>query len=353
MFPTAEPPETQAPPAPVSRREAAIEMHRRLETLEDAAGFAAATRAMIDRLADRLLEMQRLAERVADAPGEVEDREVAYAKINLLAHQAGALAEKPVYQDVPVLRGGAFRFELAGDPDPLEVEIANLRAQGEGSLGLFEHVDAMFLMVGAGGPVLAGQGVPLPDREVEAAPPRALPEGTYRVQVTYEAIDASLVRLQLLSLEGEILAEREGLDLSADGDGVEVDLENGLALILDRVARAAEMDIGTTTSQVVEWRHESGERLASAEGWFHETVQPRDFELYALFLEGPIETVTAARAAIEAFEARLEARLEALLEGFSGGDLEPSGLRLALRPGAPAWDAIDSEALKDALAEEV
>lgn len=349
--------DAEDPVPPIISRDEARRLHHLLDTLEDAAAFALKTLVKVDLLADRLVAMQTIAEKIADKSGPVEDREVAHAKIELFAQQCDVIAKKATHEGVPVLEGGCYRFPLPpvlpDTPEALEVEVPNLRSRGEGSLGLFEHVDAMVAIVGPGGRVLAGHEVPVVMNE-DGELPEKLPPGRYRVELTYLALDASNVRVQLLGEEDdEVIVTAKEVDLSADTEGQEVDLGIGLALTLDRIARADEVEIESSTVQSLEWRHEKGERLDSLEGWFHETVQPRDFELYALFLERPLGVVRAAKERLEAFEGEVARWLEAVAEHVDLGALDEPNLIERLRPNAPAWAAVDGDALLLALAEEV
>lgn len=344
--PAASPERNEAPVLWRPSRDEATDLHRSLDALESALAFGARTRARLHLLEDRLVGMQTLAEDVGEAPGSMEDREVACAKIELLAQQFDVLAKKAVHESVPVLEGGSFRFSEVD----LEIEIPNLRARGANSLGLFEHVEQMLARLGPGGCVLAGQAVPVASDEDpwvsddgdEPPPSEGLPEGEYRVEVTYYAADASLVGLRLLGPDDRIWAEHHDLDLSADVDPEEVDLGVGLALVLERLGGSEEVELEHQTVQTLEWKHDTGERLESLEGWFHETVQPRDFELYALYLEQPLGTVRSVREEVEAFINRADAAVDALLE--------PLGLAEQISaeeflPGADAWSLFDTSRL--------
>lgn len=318
-------------------------LHRSLDALDGALAFGAGTRARLHQLEERLVAMQTLAEDASNAESSVEDREVACAKIEIFAQQFDVFARRPVHESVPVLEGGHFRFLDAGLEPPLEVEVPNLRARGEGSLGLFEHVDRMVARIGPGGCALAGFAVPAREPNAPEDGPRGvLPEGEYTLEVTYLALDASVATVRLLDREGRVFANRRDVNLSAEGDAEEVDLGIGVALILKRVARNQEIEIEHQTLQNLVWCHDVGERLESMEGWFHETVQARDFELYALYLEQPLGIIRRVLAEIETFEARVDTEVDRLLERFGPPD---GDLQEEFKPGASTWSLFETTRL--------
>lgn len=348
----------EAPRAPIDPATAQSLQHL-LDTLEEVAGFTATTGARVDLVLDRLVSMQALAENVVSEPGTVDDRELACAKIGLLAQQLDVIARKPVFQDVPVLEGGRFHFALAAAlpdmPESITVEVPNLRARGADSLGLFEHVDAMLGVVGPGGRVDAAyeSDVVVPDETKLDGPEVALegrlPEGTYEIELFYLAMDASNVRVTLRRTgETEPLVVAH-TDLSAEDDAQELDLQVGLTLVLDRIARSDEIEIETQTVQRLEWRHEVGERLESVEGWFHETVQPRDFELYALYLESPLTEVKKLRSRLEEVESNVEQLIERVTDRIAHRGEDRAALERGLVMGSAAWSLVDDAGLLDAL----
>lgn len=327
-------------------------LHHTLDVLERALGFATRTSDQLARLEERLVGMQTLAEETAHKPGSVDDREVACAKIELFAQQCDVMAKAPVMEDVPVLEGGHFAFNVPGLEQPLAVDIPNLRSRGQGGLELFGHVDAMSARVSDGGGLLGGfeSDVDEPD-DPDQPTPEPLAVGTYRVELEYLAMDASRVQVRLRSEDGdEILSERE-VDLSAESERPFVDMGVGIVLALDRIAQTAEVEIEFSTVQTLEWRHELGERLNNEEGFFHETVNPRDFELYALFLEGPLDDVRKAVSAMDAFSEVAETQLEATLAELSPGEDEDEPLS-RLSGGSNAWSVFDANALVNALTSE-
>ena len=355
-------PEAERPPPPPIDRPTAQTLHALLDRLEDAAGFAAAALTQVRQYADRLLGMQTLAEAVAEQPGTEEDRETAGAKIELLAQQLDVIARRSVFEEVPVLEGGRFRFELAAGledfPDALALDVPNLRPRGEGSLELLQHIDDYVGVVGAGGAVSLALATDVAEDALdEAGAPLALeflPPGRYRLELTYLALDASDVRVRLLPEgDGPPVREFRGVDLSPDPLPAEVDLGVGMALIVQRLPAAAEAEIESSTVQTVEWRHETGERLRCGQGWFHETVKPADFEAYALHLEEPREVVQGLLDRLEAFGETVEALLERVADRI--GDEEDEGtIQASLHLSAPGWSLFDRGGLLEALtAEEV
>lgn len=336
-------------------------LHHLLDTLEEAAGFAATSMARIDLMMDRIIHMQSIAEKIGDDPGPVEERETACAKIELFAQQLDVIARKPAFQGVPVLEGGAFRFALGGAfeglPSELAIDIPNLRVRGKDSLGLFEEIDAMFARIGPGGRVNAAYESDYvePDETALEEPERhlegKLEEGEYEVELLYLALDASNVRVTLREKGAkDPLVVVEHISLAPEDDAVEVDLQVGLTLVVDRIARSDEIEIETRTVQTIEWSHEVGERLESVEGWFYETIQPRDFELYAFYLETPLNRLKAVREQL----AELEQTVEDLLERVSSrigldDEASPAIIRSGLGLAASSWGLIDAEGLLDAL----
>ncbi len=330
------------PPRPFGGPAETARFLQAVETVEEAAAVADAAGSAVGRIGENLLEMQRIAEAVGEGTVPIEDRETEWAKIHLLAEKVDRLASAPLGRSFPPIDGTKIRFSLPGDREgPLDLHLPNLRARGPGSLALFETVDGRFASVGPGGRVLAGA-------EVEPDGP-LLPLGRYQVELTYLATDGSDVRVRLLGADGSCLAER-GANLSGSR-GVEVDLGVGLALTLDRVPRSAEPEVGSTTVQALSLSHERGERLASLEGWLADTVQSRDYELYALFLEGPLGTVRDATERLERFASVVEGRASVLLAQL-GPALDRRLVLESLRPGAAGWNVFDRGALLDVLVEE-
>lgn len=341
---------------PVTEVEARA-LHLTLDAIDDAEGLVYGSIHLAERLLGRLTEMQSMAEEIAEEPGEIEDRELTLDKIELLAQQCDVIARKAVLQDVPALEGGRFAFplpaEIPGVPPELVVEIPNLRSRGEGSLGLFEHVDSMVAVIGTGGRLLAGQEVdpepvePDPLDDFSIWPTEPLPEGEYQVELTYYSLDGIDTQLRVLDAEGQIVCQTRPIDLSTDVGGFELDLGNGLSLTIDRLPRSVEVEIESQTLQTLGWQRDAGERLDSVEGWLYRTVQPRDFELYALFLEGPRNTVSKTIDALEARGSELRAHRLAVVERLARGS-DPS--LEGLEPTGVAWSLFDSRELLNAVA---
>lgn len=333
-------------------------LHELLDSLEQAAQFAAVASPKIQILEERLVAMQEIAEEVAQAPGSAEDREIACAKIDLFAQQLDVIARKPRFQDRPILEGGTFHFALPkaleGLPEALEVELPNLRARGPGSLEMFEHVEGMFAYLSDGrvkaAYELEAAEASTDENEDEAAletetTPQLLPEGRYILEITVLQPDGTDAQFRLLPAEGGAPLCVQHIDLSADDEALEIDSGFGLGFLVDQLAKSDEVSVGTQFIQTLEWKHESGERLESIEGWFHETTQPRDFDLYALYLETPLQTVRRASDALTSFMNETTTLLEQVMDQM-GNQEDPATLieEGLVREGA-GWRAVESDAL--------
>lgn len=337
-----------------------LKIHQDLDTLEEAVGLAATTIPKLQILEQRLIAMQEIAEQIAEEPGTVEDREVACAKIELFAQQLDVIAQKPEFKRQKPLEGGTFRFPLVSGledlPANIEIEIPNLRARGEGSLGMFEHVDGMFAHLSDGRFKAAFETTPHYvdeddeyDEDDERPEPPILAEGKYIIELNVLNPDASDVLMRLLPAEGGPPVLALNIDMSMDAETVDVDIGLGLAFIVDRIAKTEEISVGTQFIQTLDWRRESGERLESVEGWFHETTQARDFELYALYLESPLQAVRKAKEVISGFQEEAWTVTEKVLERVSRSPDPAQVVAEELIRTGKGWNVLESEKLLNLL----
>lgn len=339
----------------------AYRVHHGLDVLDRASSFARQTEVLAQAMLEQLITMQTFAEDTAEGRVSAEEQEAAFKKLSGLGRDCERISSRVLSSGTHVLKGGTFSFEPIeideATTEHLSLELPNLQVRGEDSLRLYQYVDERVAEIGAGGRILAGQTKApthayLLGQESDSAPPE-LAEGEYIGEITYLSPEGDDVRVRLLSEDGEtVIAEITDVDLSALGSDPEIDLGLGLSLTIARLRRRQSVETNSSTRQVIKIVRDQGDRLASAEGSFSRAVQPRDFELFALYLEEPVETVREAVEQIAHFQTLLATTLENLLGRLEAGAFPPDADLSALARGAAAWSAIDERGLIHALRED-